>query len=245
MVALQVAAGFPDRVSALLLITHHRYDTRALLSVTEGVVGLLPIGTLQRLGVRPQRVVELLDRVRPIDCRVLAPRVSVPALVLVGRTGPRQPRTERRSGEDAAARTASRRARCGRRLAERTARRTSGATHPVSRCLIPPGFAGTFRTRTAKRADVRQKVRLEPEPPKRAGRRRRFMPQLEGARYATGVDRVGRMDRRGQMQPGEGQRLGQFGLALGAGPALAAVDLEDDVPGEILLARYFSTSSAR
>ena len=84
MVALQVAAGFPERVSALLLMTHHRYETRALLSVTEGAVGLAPIGTLQRLGVGKQRVVELLDRVRPVDFRLLAPRVSAPALVLVG-----------------------------------------------------------------------------------------------------------------------------------------------------------------
>jgi pimeloyl-ACP methyl ester carboxylesterase len=84
MVALQVAAGFPDRVSALLLMTHHRYETRALLSVSEGVLGLLPAGTLQRLGVRPRRIVELLDRVRPVDFRLLAPLVSVPALVLVG-----------------------------------------------------------------------------------------------------------------------------------------------------------------
>ena len=84
MVALQVAAGFPDRVSALLLISRHRYESRALLSVSEGVVGLLPVGTLQRLGVRTTRVVELLDRVRPVDFRLLAPRVKVPALVLVG-----------------------------------------------------------------------------------------------------------------------------------------------------------------
>jgi pimeloyl-ACP methyl ester carboxylesterase len=84
MIALQVAAGFPERVSALVLMTRHRYQTRALLSVSEGVVGLLPVGTLQRLGVRPRRIVELLDRVRPVDFRLLAPQVSVPALVLVG-----------------------------------------------------------------------------------------------------------------------------------------------------------------
>ena len=84
MVALQVAAGFPERVSALVLMTHHRFETRALLSVSEGVMGLLPVGTLQRVGVRPRRIVELLDRVRPVDFRLLAPQVSVPALVLVG-----------------------------------------------------------------------------------------------------------------------------------------------------------------
>jgi pimeloyl-ACP methyl ester carboxylesterase len=55
-----------------------------VLSVHRGVAGLLPVSTLQRLGGRGRSLVPILDGVRALDYRDLAPQVRVPVLVPYG-----------------------------------------------------------------------------------------------------------------------------------------------------------------
>jgi pimeloyl-ACP methyl ester carboxylesterase len=84
MVALQLAATHDDRVAALILSTNARVEAMAIRSLFHGVVSLLPATFVQQLGGRPADVAALLDQVRPVDVRSLAPRVAAPALVIVG-----------------------------------------------------------------------------------------------------------------------------------------------------------------
>ena len=53
--------------------------------------------------------------------------------------------------------------------------------------------------------------------------------------HPGGIDRVRGMNRRRQMQPCKGQRLGKVCLALCPSAALARVDLEHHVAGEVPL----------
>ena len=50
------------------------------------------------------------------------------------------------------------------------------------------------------------------------------------------------MDRRCQVKPRKGQRLGEVGFPLCAGAALAGIDLEDDVPGKVPLGEVLQYS---
>ncbi len=84
MVALQLAATHGDRVAGLILSTNARVEAIAIRSLFHGVVSLLPAALIQQLGGRPADVAALLDQVRPVDARSLAPRVAAPALVIVG-----------------------------------------------------------------------------------------------------------------------------------------------------------------
>lgn len=84
LIALTVAAGFGDRVSALVLSVTRTPESTALLSLQHGVRQLLSAGTLQRLGGGPSQVLAALDQVRPVDYRAVAGRVATPTLVLVG-----------------------------------------------------------------------------------------------------------------------------------------------------------------
>jgi pimeloyl-ACP methyl ester carboxylesterase len=84
MVAMLVAADFGDRVSSMVLSTARTPESTAVLSLHRGVRNLLPAMTVQRLGWRPDQVVELLDQVRPLDYRAFGDRIGVPTLVLVG-----------------------------------------------------------------------------------------------------------------------------------------------------------------
>ena len=84
MVALQLAATHGDRVAGLILSTNARVEAIAIRSLFHGVVSLLPATVVQQLGGRPVDVAELLDQVRPVDVRSLAPRAAAPALVIVG-----------------------------------------------------------------------------------------------------------------------------------------------------------------
>ncbi len=84
MVAMMVAAGFGDRVTAMVLSTARTPESTALLSLHRGVRGLLPAALLQRLGGRTDQVVDALDQVRAIDYRTWVARVEAPTLVLVG-----------------------------------------------------------------------------------------------------------------------------------------------------------------
>ena len=84
MVALQLAGTHGDRVAALILSTNARVEAMAIRSLFNGVVSLLPATVVQQLGGRPADVAALLDQVRPVDVRSLAPRAAAPALVIVG-----------------------------------------------------------------------------------------------------------------------------------------------------------------
>lgn len=84
LVALHVAAAAPARVRGLVLCTGARPLGTAVRSVHRGVAGLLPVSTLQRLGGRGRALVPILDAVRPLDYRTLAPQVRVPVVVPYG-----------------------------------------------------------------------------------------------------------------------------------------------------------------
>ena len=81
LVALRLALAAPDRVGALLLGSGARALGTTVRSVHRGVAELLPVEVLQRLGGRGSALLPLLDAVRPVDCRRLAPQVRTPALV--------------------------------------------------------------------------------------------------------------------------------------------------------------------
>ena len=61
------------------------------------------------------------------------------------------------------------------------------------------------------------------------------MRALEGAGNPSRVHGVRRLNRRGEMQPCEGQRLSQVSLALGSSAAFPRIDFEHDVPGKVPL----------
>lgn len=84
LVALQVAASHPRRVSAMLVAGNATLAGIAAGSVLGGALGLLPALAWQRLGLPPPRVASLLDQLRPIDARALASRVTAPTLVAAG-----------------------------------------------------------------------------------------------------------------------------------------------------------------
>jgi pimeloyl-ACP methyl ester carboxylesterase len=84
MVALEIAATYSERVTALMLSTNGRLERIVLRSLYHGILALLPATVVQQLGARPHEVLNLFDQVRPADFRSLANRVSVPALVIVG-----------------------------------------------------------------------------------------------------------------------------------------------------------------
>ena len=84
LVALRAAAAAPAAVRDLLLCTGARPLGTTVRSVHRGVAGLLPVGTLQRLGGHGRALVPILDPVRPLDYRDLAPQVRVPVLVPYG-----------------------------------------------------------------------------------------------------------------------------------------------------------------
>jgi pimeloyl-ACP methyl ester carboxylesterase len=106
LVALRVAAAAPAAVRGLVLCTGARPLGTVVRSVHRGVAGLLPLTTLQRLGGRGPALVPILDPVRPLDYRGLAPRVRVPVLVPYGDHDPANRRPSEllaRSLPDAAA----------------------------------------------------------------------------------------------------------------------------------------------
>lgn len=88
LAALELAATAPARVAGLVLVTGVRPLATAVRSVHRGVAGLLPVRTLQRLGGRGAALLPVLDAVRPLDTRHLAPRVQAPALVPHGERDP-------------------------------------------------------------------------------------------------------------------------------------------------------------
>lgn len=77
LVALQVAAGHPARVPAMVLAPNATLSGIAAGSAFGGVLGLLPALSWQRLGLPPAQVLSLLDQLRPVDARALAARVTV------------------------------------------------------------------------------------------------------------------------------------------------------------------------
>lgn len=86
LVALQVAAAQPQRVSGLVLSTQAPALGGAVRSVHGGVAGLLPASTLQRWSRRS--ALSALEEVRARDHRSLTPLVRTPALVLYGADDP-------------------------------------------------------------------------------------------------------------------------------------------------------------
>lgn len=88
MVALHVAANYPERVAALVLTTANRLLDRQRRGVADAVYGLLPVSRVQQLHGPQGRVLELLDQVRTVDWTPFAGQVSTPALVVVGDRDP-------------------------------------------------------------------------------------------------------------------------------------------------------------
>ena len=84
MVALHVAANYPDRVAALVLSTASRVVDRQRRGIADAVYGLLPVSRVQQLHGPQGRVLELLDQVRTVDWTPFADRVRTPALVVLG-----------------------------------------------------------------------------------------------------------------------------------------------------------------
>lgn len=84
LVALQLAADQPDRVSRLVLLTRQTRHSPILMSLPAAVLRLIPATVAQRLGIATAQVVALLDEVRPVDFTTLARTVRVPTVVLCG-----------------------------------------------------------------------------------------------------------------------------------------------------------------
>jgi pimeloyl-ACP methyl ester carboxylesterase len=84
MVALHVAANYPERVAALVLTTANRLVDRERRGILDAAYGLLPVTRVQQLRGPRGRVLELLDQVRTVDWTPFAGRVRTPALVAVG-----------------------------------------------------------------------------------------------------------------------------------------------------------------
>jgi pimeloyl-ACP methyl ester carboxylesterase len=88
MVALHVAANYPERVAALVLTTANHLVDRQRRGIADAVYGLLPVSRVQQLHGPQARVLELLDQVRTVDWTPFAGRVHTPALVAVGDRDP-------------------------------------------------------------------------------------------------------------------------------------------------------------
>jgi pimeloyl-ACP methyl ester carboxylesterase len=88
MVALHVAANYPERVAALVLTTASRLVDRQRRGIANAVYGVLPVSRVQQLHGPQGRVLELLDQVRTVDWTPFAGRVETPALVVVGDRDP-------------------------------------------------------------------------------------------------------------------------------------------------------------
>lgn len=84
MVALHVAANYPERVAALVLTTASRLVDRQRRGIADAAYGLLPVSRVQQLRGPQRRVLELLDQVRTVDWTPFAGRVRTPALVVLG-----------------------------------------------------------------------------------------------------------------------------------------------------------------
>lgn len=84
MVALHVAANYPERVAALVLTTASRLVDRQRRGIADAVYGVLPVSRVQQLKGPQGRVLELLDQVRTVDWTPFAGRVPTPALVVLG-----------------------------------------------------------------------------------------------------------------------------------------------------------------
>lgn len=88
MVALHVAANYPDRVAALVLSTASQLVDRQRRAIANAAYGLLPVSRVQQLHGPQRRVLELLDQVRTVDWTSFAARVTTSALVVVGERDP-------------------------------------------------------------------------------------------------------------------------------------------------------------
>ncbi len=88
MVALHVAANYPERVAALVLTTASRLLDRQRRGIADAAYGLLPVSRVQQLHGPQGRVLELLDQVRTVDWTPFAGQVRTPALVVVGDRDP-------------------------------------------------------------------------------------------------------------------------------------------------------------
>ena len=88
MVALHVAANYPERVAALVLTTASRLLDRQRRGIADAAYGLLPVTRVQQLRGPQGRVLELLDQVRTVDWTPFAGRVSTSALVVLGERDP-------------------------------------------------------------------------------------------------------------------------------------------------------------
>ena len=84
MVALHVAANYPERVAALVLTTASRLIDRQRRGIADAAYGLLPVTRVQQLRGPQRRVLELLDQVRTVDWTPFAGLVNPPALVVAG-----------------------------------------------------------------------------------------------------------------------------------------------------------------
>lgn len=84
MVALQVAATHPRRVSALVLCTAARQAQLTARSIHQAVIGVLPARALQLLPGGRGQVPDALDQVRTADYAPLTPLVRASTQILYG-----------------------------------------------------------------------------------------------------------------------------------------------------------------
>ena len=84
MVALHVAANYPERVAALVLSTASRSSTASAAASPTPRTACSPVSRVQQLHGPQGRVLELLDQVRTVDWTPFADRVRTPALVVLG-----------------------------------------------------------------------------------------------------------------------------------------------------------------
>lgn len=84
MVALQLAADFPDRVNRLVLIGAQVRLPRAAMAVQRRLMRLMPRERFLRANVSKERILQLLDVLRVVDLTEAAGRVRAPTLVLCG-----------------------------------------------------------------------------------------------------------------------------------------------------------------
>jgi 3-oxoadipate enol-lactonase len=84
MVALQLAAEQPGRVTRLALVTRQVAVSPVLMSLPAVVLRLVPAAAVARLGAGQPQILALLDQVRPVDASPLAARVTAESVVLCG-----------------------------------------------------------------------------------------------------------------------------------------------------------------
>ena len=184
MVALHVAANYPEQVAALVLTTANRIVDRQRRGIADAVYGLLPVTRVQQLRGPQGRVLELLDQVRTVDWTPFASAVGHLRAGRPRRPGRHQPRPQPSPRRRAARVRAARRPRREGGLGQSRPRSARRSGDPV------PGPARDLGRRPAVNpapsarsgAERSQKGWASAAAPSRWRRRRRTASPRRGAR---------------------------------------------------------------